>query len=358
MAAIGALSLLAVLSTGWSVAPGTTLQSSIALAALTATGLSMAPRLGQQRLRSVLSRALLLVLVAAVTFEVIGLRAGGYSGATDPGWRGPLANPNLLAFAAILSLGLGVADRAQRRSMSRWVGMALAVFVVIKTRSTTGQNLAVFVPLLILGLRTLRGASARYRPVVLAAVGGAGWALLLPASRRVLSGLLGIEVNPNLSGRDVLWEASWRSMFERPFGHGFESLRAPSPEMASSIADAWRTVDVHSFQAHNGYLDAGVQLGWIGLGLAVCLVASIVTLHTHRYIRGRTDLGLVVVAWLLALYNLLESRLTAYALAWVIVVAISATSSTAPPLGRRRLPNNSQTLASPYHVRPAPTLDR
>jgi O-antigen ligase len=106
-----------------------------------------------------------------------------------------------------------------------------------------------------------------------------------------------------LTGRTKLWAQLYRMSVNPWFGVGFESFW-----LGERVKSVWETYWWRPNQAHNGYLEIFLDLGWIGVALL-----SFVMFWGYRNIvrslrrdpeLGRLKLALFVVA---VLYNLTEA---------------------------------------------------
>jgi O-antigen ligase len=105
----------------------------------------------------------------------------------------------------------------------------------------------------------------------------------------------GLGRNVTLTGRTALWSDLFRTTVNPWIGTGFESFwLGPRAELF------WNKYDFHPNQAHNGYIETYINLGWIGVGLFAIVVASgyrnIVSAYQRDQQAGSLKLTFLVVA--------------------------------------------------------------
>jgi O-antigen ligase len=109
--------------------------------------------------------------------------------------------------------------------------------------------------------------------------------------------------NPTLTGRTVLWEIVLAHSGNPVFGTGFESFWL-GPRLESIWSMQWWRPN----QAHNGYLEIYVTLGWIGIGLLglVAIKGYLDILHALSHGSAVARLRLAFFAVAIA-YNFTEA---------------------------------------------------
>src|SRR5437867_1509875 len=124
-----------------------------------------------------------------------------------------------------------------------------------------------------------------------------------------------------LTGRTVLWEELLRIPTDPWFGSGFESFWLG--ERAKLL---WRHHWWHPNQAHNGYLEVFLNLGWLGVALLSFVIARgyqnvVGALHRDPEL-GKLRLAFFVIA---LLYNLTEAAFKMMHPVWIIfLLAVTA----------------------------------
>ncbi|HEX6910868.1 MAG TPA: O-antigen ligase family protein [Longimicrobium sp.] len=320
---VPALVALAAVSYLWSEAPGLTLRRTLALAATTLLGLWLAARFSRRALLGVLAAVL---GTAAVAGLALGLLAPdlGRSAEFGGAWVGVFGHKNGMGKAMVLAalvLLVRAPDEAPGRRGRAVLLVVVAALVVLSRSASSLVALAGMVALVPLA-RALAGRSVL---LVLAApaalcvgavlAGGTG------AGAASVAGALGKDAT--LTGRTELWGAVLASIGKRSgLGYGYGAFWHASEESESLFA----AVGWGAWHAHNAFLDAWLNLGFVGLVLLVGALAW-AGARAVRDLRAGTG---PEAAWPLAFLaftvttNLTESRLlepgTLY---WALFVAVA-----------------------------------
>lgn len=136
------------------------------------------------------------------------------------------------------------------------------------------------------------------------------------------------------SGRTVIWGALLPSVSNPIMGTGFDSFwNSPSEEMFARTLNSsgWYHAELLN-EAHDGYLEVYLNLGWIGLSLILVILATGYSraVKALRYDRERGSLTLAyVVAGML--YNLMEAGFRTLSAMWIFILVgvITASGSAA-----------------------------
>jgi len=271
----------AMLSALWSVAPEITLRRSIAASLGVLYALLLAVRYRPEEVLRMLGAALA-VVVAANLMAVVAIPEWGLmmSPPHEGAWRGVLFHKNALGRTAAFALAVfWVLARAERsyRSAIWWGGMLAAGILLIGSRSLTGLLMALALPAGWWMLRTWGKLPRLLRPAAgsfLLAVGIPGLFVLPDILERVLA-LIGRDLT--LTGRVPLWLILIPLALERPWlGYGYSAFwLGESGPSAIVWAMTWDAA-----HAHNGYLDLWLEIGLIGAGSAIALLAFAMIRYT------------------------------------------------------------------------------
>jgi O-antigen ligase len=112
-----------------------------------------------------------------------------------------------------------------------------------------------------------------------------------------------------LTGRTSIWDATWRAIGERPLlGHGYSAFWN---EASPTVQLIWIAVGWETPNAHSGFLEILLQLGWVGLGLVVLLAAGTLGMALLALVRGPRGAGLwvLLVLGLMGIVGRTESTL-------------------------------------------------
>ena len=221
----------------------------------------------------------------------------------------------------------------------RTLGIIVAVIaasLLFLSNSKTATGLAFVAPLvagLMLISRIMRpleklATTAMKRRISLAII-----VLSIPLCYIILSNVSGFDMyrvsyilygDLSFTGRTVIWDfASWE-IDRRPFlGWGYQSFWLVGPD-APSIVEAPGWVK-NMPNAHNGYYDTMLELGYVGLTLLVIFITA--TFHAIGRLadldRRRAWLMLSLVIYIVV-YNFLESQwMRGFEFLWVVFVFVA-----------------------------------
>lgn len=314
-----AIAGIAVLSMFWSDFPGLTLRRAILLACFTLITAALAA--GVRDLRSA-HTAFCWGITAIVILNLIVIFAMPSLGVDDLGAKGLYSQKNvagMVGMAAVLATATWTA-RGHRDGMNVLFGVAMTaigIAFLILTRSKTSIGLT-FGALAILGILAF---AARSGPTVALAVVMAGFLGLFAGLAFLIAHDLDMNAitlilfgDASFTGRDELWAFARKSMFERPWlGHGYGAFWDVGPgrdpllrlEPGSWLGD----VELGLInQAHNGYLQLGIELGIPVTILAVftvlCLIVRGVLLCLLARMPCGTAAGFAYMTAMLVLFLL------------------------------------------------------
>jgi len=185
---------------------------------------------------------LLGVLCMACGLACLWALIGAWQDRESPHRRG-----RLIAYGINLLLAVGLVLRAN--SMTSLSSFALAGGVMLLSSwKSVKRN-----PLILVG-------------AVLVVIAIAGFALFASSGGSLLQGL---GRDATLTGRTLIWKAVLAQKIHPLIGAGFESFW-----MGDRMQSVWSMSQMGIQQAHNGYLELYLNLGWIGLALLGTMMVS------------------------------------------------------------------------------------
>jgi exopolysaccharide production protein ExoQ len=266
------LVLLAIVSVIWSDSPGTTFRRSIALVGTCLIALYFASRYRIREQLQLLAWAFGICMAFSLVFG--WFHWGNSVDNLEGAWYGIYTQRNALGSMMALSVLLFLLWARIQPEMKwiSWIFAAASFFLIILSGSMT--SLIVFSVLLLTFpmIRFLRQSERAGKIILLSAVfvlglawwGGASWDTAAEAMGR----------DPSLTGRTELWAASALIGLERPLlGFGYNAFWLGTEGQS---ADVWRIVGWAAPSAHNGLLETWLDLGAIGVALAVFSFGSCV----------------------------------------------------------------------------------
>ena len=228
-------------------------------------------------------RIALLITVAA-TIAVPASRSGSQlDGQALAGWHGLFPHKNDMGpfFAIFLAVVL-VADR---RRVTRYPTLVTIAIVLVGSQSVTALSTALVVVAGYVWLQANRNVDDRVLSITMISTiaMAIGAALGLRAGLPIFLDATGKD--PTFSGRTDIWSAVSGAIGERPWlGYGRGGLFFSPPNERS--IELWREIGFRAPHAHNGVLDLTSQIGLVGLGLFIVLLAQTIRSSVRSYRRG------------------------------------------------------------------------
>jgi O-antigen ligase len=213
----------------------------------------------------------------------------------------------------------------QRVLITQGIIVGMVLWLLVLAASST--SLACFALGAMVLLLTTRPGGFRPATVhlITAAVIGAGvFASAFPEIYAHVVAELGR--NTTLTGRTDIWDELFK-MTENPLlGTGFESFW-----LGSRIDRLWSMYYFHPNQAHNGYIETYINLGWAGVALLIVLIASGYRniLRMDRLHAGTLCFTYFVVA---LVYNITEAAFKVMHPLWIaFLLAVAAGAALSHP---------------------------
>ena len=265
------------------------------------------------------------------------------------GYPGYFSGKNYLGQCATITLLLSFHEMlypGRRRALGIVVAI-VALAILILSNSKTSMGLAVLAPLLA-GITLLIRRWTRFSPAIILLSIPIGWYVFSTVTGFTVYRLSNILYgDPTFTGRSIIWEFVRAEIDHRPlFGWGYQSFWLVGPDAPSIVnAPGW-VKDMPN--AHNGYLDTMVEMGYVGYALLLAFI--IATLHAIGRVADRAP----VRAWLvlsLAVHIIITNGLETvwmrgFEMLWVVFVILAAEtaryrkSSVPARAGRGSRPGN------------------
>jgi len=321
---------LMLLSLGWSISPSYTMDSIRGeVLPMTAFALYFASRFNireqMQMVAIVLGIGALLSLFYAVAIPSVGKHVGGEF---DGAWKGIYAQKNnfsttmTMTMLVFFVLGLVNRDR-QERTLARG-GLLFSVALILLSTSKSG--LIVFVTMLIVVFLSRLFRWKGRRSVLVLDVGGMivlGLGAVLSVTWQAI--VIGLGKDPTLSARTHIWTGSIDKIMAQPLlGYGRAAFWVPDSQPAYEVG-AIASKGFVPAHAHNGFMDAALEIGLLGLGILLLGLLMTYGLALRRAYNAREpeDLWPFTFLTLMIISNMTETVLiTRTSPYWVMYMVI------------------------------------
>lgn len=267
-------------------------------------------------LERLISRVGFILLPTSVLFiRYFGDLGRGYDPDGLPMNTGVTTNKNSLGvITLVLSLGvlwrfltvLRAKDAPNRTRHLLAQGTSLAFGVALLSMAHSATSVACFmlgtVLIVATGLPSIRRRPGAVHALVLTILLGGGFALLIDGGALIVRAL---GRQTNLTGRTDIWAAVLPVVPNPIVGAGFESFWLPP-----RLEQVWSSLSkyMHVNEAHNGYIEVYLNLGWVGLGLIVIILISGYR-HAIAAFRCNPSIGSLMLAYVAAtaFYSITEA---------------------------------------------------
>ncbi len=299
-------------------------------------------------------RGVFLCFAVGVILNIL-LLPGGYAtyalyGNTlvDIGYQGYFSGKNLLGEFAAIAFLLSVHELlypGTRRALGIVVAVA-AIALIFFSSSKTALGLALVAPVLaILTLAIAR--TLRLAPILILTAMILGYFMFGElagfTTGRIAYLLTG---DSSFTGRTTIWAFSEMEIAKRPLlGWGYQSFWLVGAD-APSITEAPGWVKAMP-NSHNGYYDAMLELGYVGLAFLLVFLAATVHVigRVARYDYKRAWI-LLSVALFVMLYDFLETLwLRAFDVSWVVFVLVTVEAARYWRRSQQSMPASPQPVS-------------
>ena len=266
---IWALVGLAGLSYLWSDMPSETLTSTIGLIGTTLFGIYIATRYTPKEQLVIYGWGFGLIVVLSLIYGVLLPKYGVMGGVHAGAWRGIYTHKNTLGKMMTLSSTLFtlliLADRKNRIIASVFLGLSILLILL-----STSQGALVNLILMLAVISVCWVLRAGYRWMVILAgslllVTGSIAAIILVNIETIVVDIL--EKDLTFTGRTGVWRSSLEVIQTRPWlGHGYEAFWNGLDGASAYVwrAEMWEVPD-----AHNGFIELMLHLGFVGLSVFI-----------------------------------------------------------------------------------------
>ncbi len=319
--AVSLIVVMAFVSALWSIYPDVTLRRSVAFLFTTAFATYLALRYTFPEIVRMMATGLsiLMMLSFASVFLMpdVGLDSEQHVGA----WKGIFWQKNVTG-RMMVWLVLCLLWLDWTREGKRWVVrplLALALLLIVMSRSGTGLVTSILVAGVLFSSSFARGGIRSFAPSLAF--------ILLVAVIGLTSGttfwhdiLYMLGRDPTLTGRTVLWQHTLMSIQERfVLGWGYAAYWYGAYGPGSAFTQGW---GINS--AHNGWIEAWLDLGLFGVAAVVALLGRLLIqgFFAIRYSTNKSEPAWIfTVGCALLVISISESVfLERHSLNWIILV--------------------------------------
>ncbi len=301
---------MAMLSVFWSAAPNFTSIETKAVLRATLFGVYLAMRFSMKEQMKLLAWALGIGVVLSLLVALAMPSYGIHGPEMDGAWKGVFGFKNL--FASVMTLAallfLLIALDEQRKRWLSWSIFCLAVVLLFLSKGKTAYSVF-FISLSLLPFHKFVKQHDKLR-VFLFLIGilisGSAIVLLLSNLEFIVVDTLG--KNMEFNGRMPIWTLIFHKILERPWlGYGISGFWT-SDEALYVLYNSWGDTSLDSgnrFNAHSGYLDLGLSLGFLGFFLYVFNFLALFTRTVNLWVATRS-IELFWIIQLLVVFLLLN----------------------------------------------------
>ncbi len=314
---IAAFLLVIAASTFWSASPVDTIRQVISFGILAVFGWYLASRFELEEILRMAATSVVVGLVLCV-FWIYALPSYGVG--TNGEFFGVFPQKNALGHAMMYTVVLLAAVSNQLRRPVFVPLMALAIFVLVGSQSTTALVVGTLGVLLMVVYNAFRARQTLHGAVVVSLTSTALVSLLITITNLgPITDMLGKDIT--LTGRTQLWAGMLPMIAERPFGgYGFRAFWGGwfSPAHELWLQNTWRPL-----AAHNGLFAIMLELGILGVIPLLAIYLRMINRGTkfvglHDGPAGLFPLSLISV---IVLHSVTEAGIVDSSLGWVLLVA-------------------------------------
>ena len=280
--------------------------------------------------KSDMMRALYLCLAFASILNLFFVLGGSQTivNKAAVGYSGYFGGKNYLGEFAAVAFLLSLHEtryRGLRRALGSIV-VAVAASLVVLSDSKTALGLAILAPFLA-GVTLFISKTMRISPAIVL--------LSMPLSYAAFANLSNTDVfgrisyilygDSTLTGRTIIWDFAKYEIARRPLlGWGYQSFWLVGPD-GPSIVDAPGWVKTMP-NAHNGYYDTMLEIGYVGLALLVVFIVTALHAIKRMAYHDPARAWLVLsLALFIIVHNFLESTwMRGFEFLWVVFLILVA----------------------------------
>lgn len=299
-------------STLWSSDPISSARNTVYLLLNTSFALYLSRRFPPEEMMSFISLVGTAFLAANYTVSMLFPRYGMAPSDSGMAWQGICVHKNICAYMTVFFMSAVLCQRATTifAWLFRTIHVSASLLLIVLTQSRTGWILTGFVLLFIPISRLVKSMARRDAPIVglICALPAAVTLCLTVTVLPTFFSLIGKDSSMN--GRLPIWAAVATSILKHPIlGYGYRAFwhNGVSGENATAVM----SVGWNPRFAHNGLLEIGLELGGVGMILALWAIFNALR-DAKRCFRSRESVAVewyICVVFLTIIINIDESTL-------------------------------------------------
>lgn len=318
---LGSLLVMALCSTLWAYETEKTLRATLVILFVS----SLAAHIGRQYS---LQKIALMMRISYTFVAVLSLfyaLAKPSIGLHEKGWQGVAIHPNFLGIMMALNILLWTIN-GLNKPKHPWIswGIVLLSFFILQMANSAGSFVTALLMLMMIGLLLILKSltfQQAFTAIVLFLVLGIIAMILITENWVAL--LSSLNKDPTLTGRTDFWPMLIDAINERPvLGYGYHNFWQPWRGVDNPAADIVTPVGFRPPHAHNGFIELGLDLGYVGLSLFVISFFRNLLLGSMLLTRSQHLESLIPTIFMgyLLLQNVTESRLLEVNFVWFYYV--------------------------------------
>jgi O-antigen ligase len=318
---LGILLLVLLFCPFWSFAFSTTMKATAIIFFVCTLAAHIGKRYSLEKICTMMRYAYLFTgfmsMFYAIFKPAIGIRSKG--------WRGIYIHENFLGIGIALNMILWILNCLNKPKYPwlSWTVVIISFYILQMTKSAGAFVNAIFLIGLLGLLQVLKNMSARQAfaaIVIFMAVSIVTSILVIENWVELLSSL---DKDPSLTGRTQFWPQLIEAMGKRPLlGYGYDNFWQPDRGLDNPAANIETTSGYKPPNAHNGFIQLGIELGYVGLilfGFSFFRNLALGSLFLTKSQSIESRLPLIFLAYL-ALQNITESNLLGPNFLWFFYV--------------------------------------
>ncbi len=299
------LYLFAAMTILWSTSRTDTFRNFAYLALYLIATCYLAVRFDVEEVRDLLAKSLTLLALLSIPASFLLPKELFH----EDSWRGVFLTKNGLGSAMAVGM-ICIALKPGRWTLGQWASFLLSGFLLVMSKSTTAMTV---VGLALSALIYMRLNGRLAKAYLSALVGCVLVASLLAGNlAEIFTGAAGKDTT--LSGRTAIWVLVAQKIRERPLlGYGYHAFWSTEADSVNQFLNGFEPG-----QAHNGYLEACLDLGVVGLFfcLAACVRCFRMGVRLNRFLPDRSGDVLILAVIAVLVHNFAESDMMMMSTIW------------------------------------------